>query len=110
MSTGNHVLFAPNHFKSLIHGPVQFDWPGDDYLEDFFSTVEEMREAIQIMKSKSVAMKKLTADLLLQTDNAKLEKEKELDILVADVKKVVKHNYSMHVCMYSKWFFSLGRG
>ena len=33
-------------------------------------------------------MKKLTADLLLQTDNAKLEKEKELDALVADVKKV----------------------
>ena len=47
-----------------------------------------MRDAIQIMKTKSVSMKKLTADLLLQTDNAKLEKEKELDALVADVKKV----------------------
>jgi len=61
---------------------------GDDYLEDFFSKVEEMREAIQAMKTKSITMKKLTADLLLQTDNAKLEKEKELDVLVADVKKM----------------------
>lgn len=47
-----------------------------------------MREAIGIMKTKSIAMKKLTANLLLQTDNSKLEKEKELDVLVADVKKV----------------------
>jgi len=78
---------------------------GDDYLEDFFSTVEEMREAIQIMKSKSVAMKKLTADLLLQTDNAKLEKEKELDILVADVKKMgrkVKNDLGLIETMVDK--------
>lgn len=61
---------------------------GDDNLEAFFSAVEEMRETIQSMKTKSVAMKKLTADLLLQTDNAKLEQEKELDVLVADVKKM----------------------
>ena len=57
-------------------------------MEDFFTTVEEMRENIGIMKEKAGTMKKLTADLLLQTDNAKLEQEKQLDTLVADVKKV----------------------
>lgn len=78
---------------------------GDDYLEDFFSTVEGMRDAIQIMKTKSVSMKKLTADLLLQTDNAKLEKEKELDALVADVKKMgrkVKNDLGLIETMVDK--------
>jgi len=77
----------------------------DDYLEDFFATVEEMRENLQVMKTKSTTMRKLTADLLLQTDNAKLEQEKELDALVADVKKMgrkVKNDLGLIETMVDK--------
>merc|ERR1739838_542947 len=57
-----------------------------------------MRNKIQTMKTKSAAMKKLTADLLLQTDDTKFELEKELDGLVSDVKKmgrVVKNDLGL---------------
>ena len=57
-------------------------------MDDFFGVVDDMRNNIETMKTKSAAMKKLTADLLLQTDDTKLELERELDGLVADVKKV----------------------
>jgi len=78
---------------------------GDDFLETFFSTVEEMRGTIQTMKDKTNDMKKLTANLLLQTDEAKLEKEKELDGLVADLKKMgrkVKNELSLIETMVDK--------
>lgn len=80
------------------------DNAGDDF-SDFFGIVEKMRESIQMMKEKAVAMKKLTADLLLQTDNAKLEQEKQLDVLVADVKKMgrkLKNDLGLIECMVDK--------
>ena len=64
---------------------------GGGDLDEFFAMVDDMRNKIQTMKTKSAAMKKLTADLLLQTDDTKFELEKELDGLVSDVKKVSNH-------------------
>lgn len=80
---------------------------GGGDLDDFFGVVDDMRNNIETMKTKSAAMKKLTADLLLQTDDTKLELERELDGLVADVKKIgrrVKNDLGLVESTYLKDF------